>query len=83
MNWTIDLINSWADKFTYRILQLTGATDDQLAAFVQGITAKQNQTATADTSFNDNLNIAEILKYAAVVGGLFLVYRIYKLYKGN
>jgi hypothetical protein len=81
--WTIDLINSWAEKMTYRIMQMIGVSQENLDAYVKAIVARDKATDAADDKLSAKLNISEIVKWLAVPVGLFLLYKIYKLYKSR
>lgn len=81
--WTIDLINSWAEKMTYRIMQMIGVSQENLDAYVKAIVARDKATQTADSSLSKTLNITEVVKWLAVPAAIFLLYKIYKLYKSR
>lgn len=81
MNFGYNLLTAWAQKIAYRCLQIAGATDEQLSAYVQACVAKKENLITADSTLGVKLGIANYIKWGLFLFALFLAYRLYILYK--
>jgi len=89
MNYTIDLVTSWAEKLTYRIMQLSGVSEENLQKYLQAVVNKQNGIKTADETLKVPVTVlgvtfkdaASLIKIAVVVALVFAGYRAYKMYK--
>jgi hypothetical protein len=90
MNYTIDLINSWAYKLAYRAMQISGATEEELQNYLKAVVDKQNGVIKADDTLATPIKILGItfkslqsaintgIIIIAIVGGIILYKRYSK-----
>lgn len=57
MNYTLDQVNSFAAKLTYRIMQMSGISEENLQKYLKAVVDKQNGIAAADEDLNIPINI--------------------------
>jgi hypothetical protein len=81
MNYTIDLLNSWAQKLTYRIMKISGVSDAELQKYVKAVVDQKQQQITSDASLSSKVNFAEYIKIGLLLIGLFLVWKIVATFK--
>ncbi len=88
MNYTIDLVNSWAEKMTYRLMVMIGVSADDQQKYLKACVDKQNGVTAADETlavpfdflgfhFKD---IGTAIKYGIFIAGGVLVFVLYKKY---
>jgi hypothetical protein len=89
MQFTIDQVNSWADKLTYRLMVMIGVSDADLQKYLDAVQAKQNGVAAADTALSPpitifGINFKNIGDFILKVGlGLVAVLIAWHLYKNR
>jgi hypothetical protein len=90
MNYTIDLINSFAVRFTYRVMSIIpGITNDQLQAFLKAEVDKQNGVDQTDTDTAVPITIfgikfkdaGSVIKTGIIIIALFVGIALYKRIK--
>jgi len=69
MNNLLDLINKWANKLTYRILSISGASEQAKKNYLQAVEQKREDIIQADAELSGKVPVLRIIVYA----GLFLV----------
>jgi hypothetical protein len=87
MNFTIDQVNSWADKLTYRLMVMIGVSDQDLQNYLAAIQAKQEGVSNADAALSPPVtifgmtfkNIGDfLLKAGLAIVGVVLLWHAYK-----
>lgn len=76
MNNTIDIISAWAYKLTYRILQLSGASQVSLDNYVKGVKGRNSELHEADRDLSAKLPGVKILTVLIIILGTVIVYRL-------
>lgn len=67
MNKLLDLVNSWSYKLTYRILKMSGASDEALENYKKAIEEQKEDILEADKEFSKKLLTANVIKWALIV----------------
>jgi hypothetical protein len=79
MNNILDLVNSWAQRLTYRVLQMSGASDVALSNYKTAIESKNSDIIQFDDELKNKVPWIQIL----IIGGtgiiIFLILRQIRL----
>lgn len=81
MNYTIDLVNNWAQKLTYRIMQISGASEQALSNYVKEVAKIKDNKYEADKTIQPGLRLPKIVEYivyAGIVAGCYFAYKFLK-----
>jgi hypothetical protein len=86
MLYTIDQVNAWADKLTYRLMVMIGVSDENLQNYLKAVVDKQSGVVAADTALQPPVtilgiqfkNIGQIIKTILVIVVLIIGYRLFK-----
>lgn len=76
MNNLLDLVNTWANKLTYRIMKNSGASQEALDKFLQASKDKTEDVIKADKELSNRVQSARITTYILMVLGGFIAYKI-------
>lgn len=85
MLYTIDLIETWSERLTYRIMKIAGASEETLSKYVQACIAKDEQAKTELSTLGNKgaFDWMLIIKLTLGVVALFVVLKIVKLIKSR
>jgi hypothetical protein len=87
--YTWDTLTSWSEKLIYRMLSMSGAKQETLDHYKQAVIDKANGINIADEAFTPPITILGfnfksakmVLMWIIFIVGLFVAYKVYKLYK--
>ena len=86
MNYSIDLLTSFADKLTIRLMQLANVKQESIDKVLKAFIDKQNGIVDADKQLDVPItilgitfkNLRSAIFTVAVIIGLFLLYKVYR-----
>jgi hypothetical protein len=88
MNYTIDLVNSWADKLVIRLLVLANTEQETIDKVIKGMIDKQNGVTVSDQSLSVPVKIFGInfkdagtaIKTGLIIFAIITAIILYKRY---
>jgi|GEM_PF-7078039 len=73
MNKLLDLINRWAEKFTYRVLKMSGTSDTALENYLSAVKDRNEDVINADNELKNKTPWIRMIFIFLLVGlGAFL-----------
>lgn len=74
MNNLLDLVSEWANKLTYRVLKMSGASETALNNYISGVKSNNQDIISADSELAAKLPRAKLISFILLIlGGLFLL----------
>ena len=61
MNNLLDLVQAWANKLTYRILSISGASDQAKQNYLNAVSTQNQQIIDADSELSGKIPVIKIL----------------------
>lgn len=73
MNTLLDLVNRWAEKFTYRVLKIIGTSKPALDKYLAAIKEKREDIIEADKEISGKVPFIKwVFWFALVLTGAYL-----------
>lgn len=71
-----DLLNTWSQKLTYRILSMSGASETAKENYLKAVQDKNNDIVKADEELSRKLPTAKLLAGLAIFAGVLIMLKV-------
>lgn len=86
MLYTLDQVNAWADRLTYRLMVMINVPDENLQKYLKAVIDRQNGVAEADQELSPPVtilgmqfkNIGSVITTVLIIVVLIILYNVFR-----
>lgn len=86
MLYTLDQVNAWADRLTYRLMVMINVPDENLQKYLKAVIDRQNGVAEADQELSPPVtilgmqfkNIGSVITTVLIIVVLIILYKVFR-----